>query len=218
MFKTSILRSDLCDYSDAYIIVKGKITVTGKNNDNRVSKKLAFKNNAPFRSCIWKMNITFIENAEDLDMVMPMYNMLEYSDNYSMTSGSLWNYYRHEINDDKNENDTNENMINIIKITTSKSFKYKAKMIESMETYEKLIEMSRNDDYTTGNVLDFSYHQNYYKHIGINLSRHANTNIPQQINFVGKLEKDDDVVMFFIAEKQQNALLNFSLNWLIVSV
>ena len=86
------------------------------------------------------------------------------------------------------------------------------------EAYEKLIEMSRNDDYTTGNLLDFSYHQNYYKLIGINLSRHANTNIPQQINFVRKLKKDDDVVMFFIAEKQQIALLNFSLNWLIVSV
>ena len=52
MFKTSILRPDLCDYSNAYIIVKGKITVTGKNNDNRVNKKLVFKNNAPFRSCI----------------------------------------------------------------------------------------------------------------------------------------------------------------------
>ena len=52
MFKTSILRPDLSDYSDAYIIVKGKITVTGKNNDNRVNKKLVFKNNAPFRSCI----------------------------------------------------------------------------------------------------------------------------------------------------------------------
>ena len=131
MFKTSILRPDLCDYSDAYIIVKGKITVTGKNNDNRVNKKLVFKNNAPFRSCIWKINNTFIDNAEDLDIVMPMYNLLEYSDNYSVTSGSLWNYYRHEINDDKNENDANENMINIIKITTSKSFKYKAKMIGS---------------------------------------------------------------------------------------
>ena len=63
---------------------------------------------------------------------MPMCNLLEYSDNYSVTSGSLWNYYRHEINDDKNENDANENMINIIKITTSKSFKYKAKMIGSI--------------------------------------------------------------------------------------
>ena len=62
--------------------------------------------------------------------------------------------------------------------------------------------MSTNDDYTTGNLLDFSYHQNYYKLIGIDLPRHTNTSIPQQINFTGKLEKDDGVTMFFIAEKQ----------------
>ena len=55
--------------------------------------------------------------------------------------------------------------------------------------YEKLIEMSRNDDYTTGILLDFSYHHNYYKLTGIHLSRQANTNIPQKINFTGKLEK-----------------------------
>ena len=59
------------------------------------------------------------------------------------------------------------------------------------EANEKLIGMSRNDDYTKGNLLDFSYHQNYYKLIGIDLSRQTNTSIPQQINFVGKLEEDD---------------------------
>ena len=75
--------------------------------------------------------------------------------------------------------------------------------------------MSRNHYSTTGNLLDFSYHQNYYKLIGIDLSRQANMSIPQQINFVGKLEKDDDAVMFFIAEKQQKTVLNFSLNSLI---
>ena len=70
------------------------------------------------------------------------------------------------------------------------------------EAYEKLIEMWTNDDYTTGNLLDFSYHQNYYKLIGIDLPRQTNASIPQQINFTGKLEKDDGVTMFFIAEKQ----------------
>ena len=77
------------------------------------------------------------------------------------------------------------------------------------ETYEKLIKMSRNDDYTTGNLLDFSYPQNYYKLIGIDLSRQTNTIIPQQINFVVKLEEDDGATMFFIAEKQQKTILNF---------
>ena len=61
--------------------------------------------------------------------------------------------------------------------------------------------MSKNDFYTTGNLLDFSYHQNYYKLIGTNLSRQTNTNIPQQSNFIEKLEKDDGASMFFIAEK-----------------
>ena len=79
-FKTSMLRSDLCDYSDAYIVVKGKTTVTNPNND-ACDKKLALKNNAPFLSCISKMN-TLIDDAEDLDIVMPMYNLLEYSKNY----------------------------------------------------------------------------------------------------------------------------------------
>ena len=85
------------------------------------------------------------------------------------------------------------------------------------EAYENLIKMSRNDNYTTANLLDFSYHQSYYKLIGIDLSRQTNTNIPQQINFVGNLEEDDGATMFFIAEKQQNTILNFSLNVLILS-
>ena len=63
--------------------------------------------------------------------------------------------------------------------------------------------MSRNDDYTTGNLLDSLYHQKYYKLIGRDLARQTNTSIPQQINFTGKLEKDDGATMFFIAEKQE---------------
>ena len=92
-FKTSMLRSDLCDYSDAYIVAKGKITVTNPNN-NAYDKKLALKSNAPFLSCISKINNTLIYNAEDLDIVMPMYNLIEYSKNYRKTTGSLWYYYR----------------------------------------------------------------------------------------------------------------------------
>ena len=102
-FKTSILRPNLCDYSDEYIVVKGRVSVTANNNANRRNKKLTFKNNTPFRSCITKINNTFIDNAEDLDIVMPMCNLLEHSNNYSMTPGSLWNYYTHEVNDSANE-------------------------------------------------------------------------------------------------------------------
>ena len=90
-----MLKSNLCDFSDAYILVKGRITVTDPNDAN-YDKKLAFKNNAPFTSCISKINNTLFDNAEDLDIVMPMYNLLEYSKNYRKTTGGLWNYYRDE--------------------------------------------------------------------------------------------------------------------------
>ena len=93
--KTPMLRADLCDFSDAYIVVKGDITVTNPNNAKR-NKTVAFKNNAPFINCISKINGIKIDNAEDLDVVMPMYNLLEYSKNYRKTTGSLWNYYRDE--------------------------------------------------------------------------------------------------------------------------
>ena len=84
------------------------------------------------------------------------------------------------------------------------------------EVYEKLTKISQNDDYTTGNLLAFSYHQNYYKLIGIDLSRQTNISIPHQINFVGKSEEDDGALIFFIAEKQQKTILNFSLDSLIL--
>ena len=83
--KTPMLRSDLCDFSDAYIVVKGDITVTNPNNAKR-NKAVAFKNNAPFINCISKINGIKIDNAEDLDVVMHMYNLLEYSKNYKKTT------------------------------------------------------------------------------------------------------------------------------------
>ena len=73
IFKTSILISDLCDFSDAYIVVKGTITVTGTNNRSRKNTPLAFKSNAPFISYISKVNNTLIDNVQDLDVAMPMY-------------------------------------------------------------------------------------------------------------------------------------------------
>ena len=78
--------------SDAYIVVKGTITVVRPNNAKR-NKSVAFKNNAPFINCISKINGEKIDNAENLDVVMPMYNLLEYSKNYRKTTGSLWNYW-----------------------------------------------------------------------------------------------------------------------------
>ena len=95
-FKTTILISSVCDYSDDYILAKGNITVNNTaaadayaNNTNR---KVIFKNCAPFTNYISEINNTQVDNAKDIDIVMPMYNLIEYSDNYSKTSGSLWQY------------------------------------------------------------------------------------------------------------------------------
>ena len=116
-----MLRSNLWDFSHAYIVVTGTITVTKKTfttddiespnntaananatntaNDNEFGeKKLVFKNNTPFINCISKINGVKIDNEEDLDVIMPMYNILEYSKNYKKATGSLWNYYRDEPN------------------------------------------------------------------------------------------------------------------------
>ena len=130
-FKTSMLRSNLCDYSDAYILVKGTITVTapgvnnGANNirDKR-NRPLILKNNAPFVSCITRINGELIEDADDLDIVMSMYNLLEYSKNYRKTIGSLYNYYRDELS-----NDADDNNFDNIKVVNSNTFKYKNKII-----------------------------------------------------------------------------------------
>ena len=113
-----MLRSSLCDYSDAYILVKGTATVNGVVNEAeneilRRNRPLILKNNAPFVSCMTKINNEFKEDADDLDIVMPMYNLLEYSKSYRKTIGSLYNYYRDELSDDNNPNEfPNTNVVN----------------------------------------------------------------------------------------------------------
>ena len=126
-FKTPMLRSNLCDYSDAYILVKGTITITAprvNNGANNIRYKrnrpLILKNKAPFVLCITRINGALIEDADDLDIVMSMYNLLEYSKNYRKTTGSLYNYYRDELSDNNFDN---------IKVVDSNTFKYKNKII-----------------------------------------------------------------------------------------
>ena len=120
-FKTTMLKSSLCDYSDAYILVKGTITINGRGADaaarqaDERGKGVVFKNCAPFINCISEINNTQIDNAKDIDIVMPMYNLIEYSDNYAKTTGSLWQYFRDEPVDDDD-------------IEDSKSFKSKIKI------------------------------------------------------------------------------------------
>ena len=115
-------KSSLCDYIDAYILVKGKITITGAGDDaaarqaDEREKGVAFKNYAPFTNCISEINNTQIDNCKDIDILMPLYNLLQYSDNYAKTSGSLWQYYRDESNDH---------------LADSESFKSKIKITEN---------------------------------------------------------------------------------------
>ena len=104
-FKNSAIKSSLCDYSDSYILVSETITVTRHgDNDNakwadETNKELIFKTCAPFTDCISDINNTQIDYANDIDIAMPMYNLIEYSRNYLKTSKSLWQYYRDEPND-----------------------------------------------------------------------------------------------------------------------
>ena len=135
-FKTPMLRSDLCDYNEAYVVVTGKITVTNQNN-TPYDKELALKNNAPFFSCISKINVTLIDYADDLDIIMPMYNLLEHSKNYGKTTGSLWNYYRDEPNSGFNNN--NRDRI-YYSIKDSESFNYKTNITGKLENNENKLE------------------------------------------------------------------------------
>ena len=114
-----MLKSSLCDYSDAYILVKGTITINGIGADaaareaDERDKGVASKNCAPFTNCISEIINTQVDNAKDIDIVMPIYNLIEYSDNYTKTTGSLWQYFRDEPNDN---------------LRNSKSFKSKMKI------------------------------------------------------------------------------------------
>ena len=126
-FKNTILKSSLCDYSDAYILVKGTITVNNTAaagaSANNTSKKVIFKNCAPFTNCISEINNTQIDNANDIDIVMPMYNLIEYSDNYAKTTGSLWQYCK-----DIQARNANDEIIVFAENNTTDSFKFKAKI------------------------------------------------------------------------------------------
>ena len=143
--KTSMLRSDLCDYSDAYVEVTANVNVTvnrdGADNinvltdvaanpaanppvvaiDNSGKRTFTLKNNAPFVSCITKINGELVENAEDLNVVIAMYNLIEYSKNDRKTNGSLHNYYRDETNSEEIDDVT-------YSMNNSASYKYKAKL------------------------------------------------------------------------------------------
>ena len=122
-----MLKSSLCDYSDAYIFVKGTISVNSTAAAgaavNNTNKKVIFKNCAPFTNCISEINNTQIDNAKDIDIVIPMYNLIEYSDNYAKTTGSLWQYSK-----DIPARDNNNLIAEFTAGNTTDSFNFKAKI------------------------------------------------------------------------------------------
>ena len=128
-FKTIMLKSSLCDYSDAYILVKGTITINNTAaadaNANNINKKVMFKNCAPFTICISEINNTQIDNAKDIDIVMPMHNVIEYNDNYSKTSGSLWQCFK-----DAPAVNNNNAIVDFTDNNLTDSFNFKVKMTD----------------------------------------------------------------------------------------
>ena len=132
-FKTTMLKFSLCDYSDAYILVKGRITgaaadAAARRADER-DKGMAFKNCSPFTNCISEIDNTQVDNAKDINILMRMYNLIEYSDNYAKTSGSLWQYFRDEPDDDLEDS---ESFKSKIKITGKTPNNNNAKDVEIM--------------------------------------------------------------------------------------
>ena len=159
-FKTTMLRSNLRDYADAYIPVKGTITIAGTGDDDAAkrlderNKGVILKNCPPFTKCISRINNIDIDNAQDIDIVMPMHNLIEYSNNYLKTSGSLWQYYKEDPND------------NIIR---SESFKSKLKITgkTSANWNTKDVEI----------ILPLKYLSNFWRTLEMTL-------ITREINFV----------------------------------
>ena len=173
-FKTSMLRSNLCDYSDAYILVKGTITVTAPGVNNNVdnirgkrNRPLTLKNKAPFVSCTTRINFNLIEDADDLDIVVSMYNLLEYSKNYRKTIGSLYNYYRDELGDDADNNNFDN-----IKVVNSNTFNYKNKIIGNtynLNAIDDGYDVNKNGTQEVELTIPLKYLGNFWRALNIPL-------------------------------------------------
>ena len=170
-FKTPMLRSNLCDYSDADILVKSTITVTAPGANNRANnlrdkrnRPLILKNHAAFVSCITRINGELIEDADDLDIVMSMYNLLEYSKNYRKTIGSLYNYYRDELSDDADDNN--------FKVVNSNTFKYKNKIIGNtynVDAGAQGYDVNKNGTQEVESAIPLKYLGNFWRALNIPL-------------------------------------------------
>ena len=147
-FKTTMLKSSLCDYGDAYMFVKGTIRITGdpgpepnpdaprpaeqklaaRKADER-NKGVLFKNCAPFTNFKSETYNTEIDNAKDIDIVLPMCNLIEYSNDFSKTSGSLWQYYKYEPHDNLEDSESFNSKVKITGSTPADGNTKKVEMI-----------------------------------------------------------------------------------------
>ena len=174
-FETKVAESNLCDYSDAYILVTGNITATGGN----ANTKVAFKNCAPFTKCITHINNEHVDDAENLDIIMPMYILIEYSNNYSDNAGSLWQFKRDE------SPVTNDGNLDNVSTNNSLSFKYKSSIFKTL---------TDDDNGVTKNVkiaAPLKYLSNFWRSFELPL---INCNVHVELNWT------KDCVMSTIAD------------------
>ena len=171
-YDTRVLKPNLCDYAEAYILVDGTIRGTGGNNNTR----LALKNCAPFTKCNLEINDDHLDTAENLDIVMPMYNLIEYSDNYQDSSATLYQYKRDEGQPTKNgQQKYYLPRIDLEKynvIIDGRNF-YDNPIESDIEKYRELkkVMIGKGEDYTTGSLLDFNYFDKHYKLVADDLSK-----------------------------------------------
>ena len=134
-FKTNQLRNDLCDFNDACTVVTDKATATDPDpNDDNINydRSIALKNSAPVFNCVLKINNQLIENAQDLDIVMPMCNLLYYCKNFRKTTASFWNYYPDIPGSEHAGNNERTRVLYPISRNYSKRFTYETKLVRTL--------------------------------------------------------------------------------------
>ena len=154
-FKTKVIKPNLCNYSDAYILVTGDI----KTADIAADTNVAFKNCAPFTRCVTHINDEHVETADNLDIIMPMYNLIEYSDNYAYSSGSLYQFKRDESSMNNDENPNN------VALDNSTSFKYKAHLLGKADDADGNDRSLKN----TKIVVPLKYLSNFFRSLEVPL-------------------------------------------------
>ena len=162
-FETEIIKSSYCDYSDAFMLVTGSITIA-VNNDTDV----AFKNLAPFSTCTTKVNDVFVDETNHIYIAMPMYNLIQYSDNYSDASGSLWHFKRGDV--PANNAD--------LTIDNSQTFKYKATLLGKTANAVDNTNSSRKDSKT---VVPLKFLSNHWRSLEMPL---INCNVYLELNWI----------------------------------